>query len=166
VPAKNHAGTTAAAPLSAESAKLCLQVPATQLILGDLAVRAETSVTLNSGSWLVDVFSLLSNETEIKLPELAPKRCRNCLCAAQPILHCLGYVHINEVALRCWNHDPAAYFRAQRRSIAVGDRALHPCFATSYTSKVPEVVTPLMFSRTVVLLTLELVNPAGRGVRS
>jgi len=31
---------------------------------------AEISATLSSGSWLVDVFSLLSNETEIELPEL------------------------------------------------------------------------------------------------
>ncbi len=31
---------------------------------------AEISDALSSGSWLVDVFSLLSNETEIELPEL------------------------------------------------------------------------------------------------
>jgi hypothetical protein len=31
---------------------------------------AEAPKTVSSGSWLVDVFSLLSNETEIELPEL------------------------------------------------------------------------------------------------
>lgn len=31
---------------------------------------AEIIEAVSSGSWLVDVFSLLSNETEIELPEL------------------------------------------------------------------------------------------------
>jgi hypothetical protein len=37
---------------------------------------------------------------------------------------------------------------------------------TRYTSNVPEVVTPLMFSRSVALLTFELVRLAGNAVRS
>ena len=37
---------------------------------------------------------------------------------------------------------------------------------TKYTSNVPDVVTPLMFNRSVALLTFELVRFAGSVVRS
>ncbi len=37
---------------------------------------------------------------------------------------------------------------------------------TRYTSNVPEVVTPLMFSRSVALLMFDLVSLAGNAVRS
>jgi hypothetical protein len=35
--------------------------------------QSELIDNISSGSWLVDVFSLLSNETEIELPELATR---------------------------------------------------------------------------------------------